>query len=71
MTPYQLFLLVVLVAWPLAIFGLLMLMSRLERFVSRTEGETPEAAGIEPVSGSTQDPEVRIVFGDTVVGERE
>ena len=35
MTPYQLFLLVVLVLWPAAIMGLLFLMARLERYESR------------------------------------
>jgi len=71
MTAYQLFLLAVLVLWPLGIFGLLMLMSLLETFVSRSVGETPEQAGLEPVSGETSDPEVKIVFGDTVVGESD
>ncbi len=71
MTAYQLFLLAVLVLWPLGIFGLLMLMSRLETFVGRSVGETPEQAGLEPVSGENSDPEVKIVFGDTVVGESD
>ncbi len=69
MTLYQLFLLAILILWPGVIFGLLMLMSRLENFVKRSDAGTPEEAGIEPVSGSATDPEVKIVFGDTVVGD--
>jgi hypothetical protein len=65
---YRLFLLVVLVLWPVAIIGLLFLMSRLESYVNRSEAATPEEAGVEPVSGRTGDPEVRIVFGDQVIG---
>jgi hypothetical protein len=65
---YRLFLLVVLVLWPVAIIGLLFLMSKLESYVNRSEAATPEEAGVEPVTGSTGDPEVRIVFGDQVVG---
>jgi hypothetical protein len=71
MTPYQLLLLAILILWPGVIFGLLMLMSRLEDFVKRSDAGSPQAAGIEPVTGSTSDPEVKIVFGDTVVGERD
>ena len=66
---YRLFLLVVLVLWPVAIIGLLFLMSKLESYVNRSEAATPEEAGVEPVTGSTGDPEVRIVFGDQVVGD--
>ncbi len=50
MTPYQLFLLIMLGVWPLAIFGLLFLMSRLESYVARPDVDTPEdatAAGLE------------------------
>jgi hypothetical protein len=67
-TGYQLFLLVVLVAWPAAIFGLLFAMSRLERYERRVDAATPEQAGLEPVAGSPPEREVRIVFGDKVVG---
>jgi hypothetical protein len=69
MTPYQLFLGAVLFLWPLAIFSLLYLMSRLERYVSRSAAETPEEAGLEPVAGETPEREVKIVFGDRVVGQ--
>jgi len=68
MTPYQLFLLAVLVLWPFVIFGLLVLMSRLESFVNRTVAGTPAEAGLEPVSGDGGEREVTIVFGDEVVG---
>jgi flagellar basal body-associated protein FliL len=68
---YRLFLLVVLVLWPVAIMGLLFLMSKLESYVNRSEAATPEEAGVEPVTGSTGDPEVRIVFGDQVVGDSD
>ena len=60
-----------LVVWPLAIIGILFLMSKLESYVNRSEAESPEEAGLEPVSGKTDDREVRIVFGDQVVGETE
>ncbi len=69
MTAYQLFLLCVLILWPLAIMGMLFLMTRLERFESRAGATTPEQAGLEPVAGSPPEREVRIVFGDKVVGE--
>jgi hypothetical protein len=68
---YRLFLLVVLVLWPVAIIGLLFLMSKLESYVNRSEAATPQEAGVEPVTGSTGDPEVRIVFGDQVVGDSD
>lgn len=70
-TPYQLLLLGILLVWPLVITGILFLMSRLETYVGRQEAETPEEAGLEPVSGTTPDREVKIVFGDRVVGEPE
>ncbi len=70
MTPYQLFLLSVLIMWPLVIMGLLFLMSKLENYVNKTDAETPEEAGLEPVSGQSQEREVKIVFGDQVVGEK-
>jgi hypothetical protein len=68
---YRLFLLVVLVLWPVAIIGLLFLMSKLESYVNRSEAATPEEAGLEPVTGSAVDPEVKIVFGDKVVGDSD
>jgi hypothetical protein len=70
-TPYQLFLLAVLVLWPVAIGGILFLMNRLESYVQRLDASTPEEAGLEPVEGTDQDREVRVVFGDQVVGEPE
>ena len=71
MTPYQSLLLAILIVWPFGIIGLLFLMARMERFVDRTGAETPEEAGLEPVAGESTDREVRIVFGDQVVGESE
>jgi hypothetical protein len=71
MTAYQLFLLLVLLLWPPAIMGLLFLMARLERFESRAGASTPEEAGLEPVAGESPEREVRIRFGDRVVGEPE
>lgn len=69
MTPYQVFLLIVLITWPFVIMGTLFLMHRLENYVRRIDAETPEQAGLEPVSGSAPDREVTIVFGDEVVGK--
>ena len=69
MTRYQLFLLAVLVLWPFVILGLLFLMSKLEHFVARPDADTPEEAGLEPVTGGGDEREVKIVFGDTVVGD--
>ncbi|MFP5352533.1 MAG: hypothetical protein ACLGIB_08225 [Actinomycetota bacterium] len=68
MTRYQTILLVVLAVWPFAILGLLFLMSRLEGYVARIDASTPEEAGLEPVSGTSSEREVRIVLGDQVVG---
>jgi hypothetical protein len=68
MTLYQLFLLVVLVIWPIAIFVLLFLMDRLESYVARIRVEHPEQAGLEPVSGASEEREVKIVYGDEVIG---
>lgn len=68
LTNYQLLLIVILILWPVAIVALLFLMSKLENYVNRSEAETPEEAGLEPVRGKTDDREVRIVFGDQVVG---
>lgn len=70
-TAYQLFLGVVLVLWPIAIVGLLWLMSKLENYVKRLNADTPEEAGLEPVEGQASDKEVTIVFGGEVVGESD
>ncbi len=64
LTRYQMLLLLVLVLWPMAIFGLLFLMSRLERYVGRMEGRTPQEVGLEPIEGEAPEKEVRIVVGD-------
>lgn len=69
MTSYQAFLVVVLIAWPFAIGGLLIVMSRLEWFVQREAADSPDKAGLQPVAGTAGDREVRIVFGDQVVSE--
>ena len=71
MTTYQVFLLVVLVSWPIVIFGVLFLMSRLENYVNRVNADTPEEAGLEPVEGKSEEREVRIRFGDQIVGEKK
>ena len=71
MTAYQVFLLIVLVSWPIVIFGMLFLMSRLENYVNRVGADSPEAAGLEPVSGRSEEREVRIRFGDQIVGEAQ
>jgi hypothetical protein len=68
-TPYQIFLLLVLILWPLAILGLLYLMSRLQAYVERTGADTPEEAGLEPIEGEAEEREVTIVFGDKVIGQ--
>jgi hypothetical protein len=68
MNRYQILLLVILLAWPLVIFGILYLMSRLEEWVSRVDAESPEEAGLEPVAGSPPEKEVQIIFGDEIVG---
>lgn len=67
MTQYQIFLLVILLLWPLIIMGMLFAMSRLETYVNRSEAATPEEAGLAPVQGKSDEKEVRIVFGDRVV----
>ncbi len=69
MTGYQLLLLFILVLWPVVIFGLLFLMSRLENYVNRLDVKTPAEAGLEPVTGRTDEREVQIRFGDRIVGE--
>jgi hypothetical protein len=71
MTSYQWLLIVILLVWPLIITALLFVMSRLESYVNRTEAESPAEAGLEPILGKTEDREVRIVFGDRVVGDSE
>lgn len=69
MTRYQIVLLIVLVAWPFVILGLLFLMSRLENYVKKIDAQTPAEAGLEPVSGTAGDREVQIVLDDKVIGE--
>lgn len=69
MSSYQVFLAGVLVTWPVIIFGLLFLMSRMEDYVNRSDAETPEEAGLEPVEGHSGEREVQIRFGDQIVGE--
>jgi NADH:ubiquinone oxidoreductase subunit 3 (subunit A) len=71
MSGYQGFLLLVLVMWPVAIVGLLFLMSKLETYVERSSADTPEEAGMEPVAGESSEREVKIVFGEHVVGDSE
>lgn len=68
MTPYQLFLLGILIVWPFAAMGLLFLMNRFELYVERSGAGSPEEAGLEPVEGRPPDREVKVVFGDEVVG---
>ena len=70
-TGYQVFLGAVMLLWPLAIIGLLYLMSKLEGYVNRLDADTPEEAGLEPVDGRSTDKEVKIVFGGKVVGESD
>jgi hypothetical protein len=69
MTPYQVFLLAVLILWPFLLFALLMMMSRLETYVQKLDAETPEEAGLEPIEGFPPEKEVKIVFGDQVIGK--
>lgn len=71
MTLYQVFLLAVLIAWPLTILGVLFLMSKLEDYVNRLDASDPSKAGLEPVEGTGREREVRVVFGDEVVGESD
>ena len=71
MTGYQIFLLAVLLTWPLVIAGLLFAMSKIESYIERSEAETPQEAGLEPVAGRPREREVTIVFGDKVVGRPE
>jgi hypothetical protein len=44
-------------------------MSRFEDYLARTDADSPESAGLEPVQGQAPEREVRIIFGDQVVGE--
>jgi hypothetical protein len=67
MTSYHIFLIAILVLWPSTIFGILFLMDRLERIMERPVASTPEEAGLAPVSGSSEEREVQIVFEDRVV----
>jgi hypothetical protein len=69
MNGYQVFLLLVIIIWPLAMGVLLFSMSRIENWIERMDAATPEEAGLEPVAGGER--EVRIVFGDRVVGEND
>jgi hypothetical protein len=69
MTRYQFFLMMVLILWPFVIMGMLFFMSKIEAYVARTDAETPEGAGLEPVEGQAPEREVTIVYGDQVVGE--
>lgn len=59
----------VLILWPMVIIGILFLMGKLENYVGKIDAQTPEEAGLEPVSGDTEEREVKIVFGDQVVGD--
>lgn len=68
---YQIFLVAVLVLWPFVIAGLLFAMSRIESYIERSEAETPQEAGLEPVAGHAREREVTIVFGDKVIGGPE
>jgi hypothetical protein len=69
MTRYQFFLMMVLILWPFVIMGMLFFMSKIEAYVARTDAEHPEEAGLEPVEGDAPEREVKIVYGDQVVGE--
>ena len=70
MTRYQIFLLTVLILWPFVIMGMLFLMNRIEGYVARPDADSPADAGLEPVEeGEAPDREIKIVFGDQVVGE--
>jgi hypothetical protein len=53
MNRYQILLLVVLLAWPLVIFGILYLMSKLEDWVRRVDAESPQEAGSPNGKGDT------------------
>jgi hypothetical protein len=44
-------------------------MTKLEDYVKRIDANTPAEAGLEPVAGEATDREVKIVFGEQVVGE--
>jgi hypothetical protein len=66
---YHIFLVAILIVWPSTIFGILFLMDRLEQIMERPVASTPEEAGLTPVSGTSQEREVQIVFDDQVIGE--
>jgi hypothetical protein len=68
LTGYQLFLICLFVSWPVLIGAALLFMGRLERLVGKAEASTPEEAGLE---NGTSEKEVKIVFGDQIVGEPE
>lgn len=68
MTPYQVLLLIILILWPIAIAGVLFLMSKLEEYVRRPDVDRPEEAGVEPTRGRPPEKEVKVVFGGKVVG---
>ena len=68
MTGYRIFLLVILLLWPLVIMGVLFLMSRLENYVNHSDASSPQEAGLDPVQGTAEDKEVRIRFGDQIIG---
>jgi hypothetical protein len=70
-TVYQVFLGAVMLLWPVAIVGLLWLMSKLESYVNKLDADTPEEAGLEPVEGQSSDKEVKIVFGGKIVGDSD
>lgn len=69
MTAYHVFLVAIVIVWPSTIFGILFLMDRLEQIMERPVASTPEEAGLTPVSGTSEEREVQIVFGDQVVGD--
>lgn len=72
MTPYQIFLLVLLPVWPLTLLGLLIAMSKLEQRIERTPARSPKEAGLEPAAGAPREKEVTIVFdGDVVTPNTE
>lgn len=48
--------------------GLLFLMNRFEHYLERSTAGSPEEAGLEPVEGTPTEREVKVVFGDEVVG---
>lgn len=71
MTTYQLILLLTLILWPLAIFAILYVMSRLEERLKRQDVATPKEAGLEPVAGTAPEKEVAVFVGDKAVSRPE